>query len=414
MLDANLWEILRLCGWWLASILSILGLFLSLWIVIPAPTFSLLPLAVCAPELSPWLIAIDGIALAIAILTNKSGWFSLVLVCSSLGLFLSLLPLIQFPATERMFKAEVEQVLGTDYLEHIPQVIKDKMRPKPLVIADVFRGISYPDIRITRGLVFASPDGVDLKLNIYRPFATGKHPTIIIIYGGAWRTGSPNNYEQFSSYMAAQGYTAIAIDYRHAPKYKFPKQLEDVETALEYIQTHADDLEVDLNKIAIMGRSAGGHLATLAAYRQNTISFKAIVNYYAPVDLADGYDDLPVPDPIGVRTILENFIGGSPTEKPELYHQASLTTYLRADSPPSLLVYPSRDHLVQAKFGKGLYDKLKATDNPAILLEIPWAEHAFDAVFFGVSNQLALYYTERFLAFKLLHCKEKACPTFNS
>ena len=392
----NLLEIIRF--WWLSLILSVLGLLLSLWIVIPAPTFSLLPFGVCAPELSPWLVAIAGTALTLAILTNKSDWSSFIIVCSLIGLSISLLPLIQFPATNRRFAAEVERVLGTEYLEQIPQTVRDKMRPKPLVMADVFRGISHPDIRIARGLVFASPDGVDLKLNTYRPLATGKHPTLIVVYGGAWRTGSPSDYEQFSSYMAAQEYTVITIDYRHAPQHQFPKQLLDVETALAYIQAHADDLEVDLNKIAIMGRSAGGHLATLAAYRQKSIAFKAVVNYYAPVDLADGYYDLPVPDPIGVRKILENFIGGSPQEKPELYHQASLTTYLRPDSPRSLLVYASRDHLVQAKFGRGLYDKLKATDNPAILLEIPWAEHAFDAVFFGVSNQLALYYTERFLA----------------
>ena len=402
MLDVNLYD-LRLYGWWLALILSIFGLFLSLWIIIPAPTFGLLPLGVCAPELSLWLVAIETVALILAILTNKSGRFSLAIVCSCLGLCLSLLPLIQFPATQRLFEAEVKRVLGADYLRHIPPTIKDKMRPKPLVIADVFRGINYPEVRITRGLVFASPDGVDLKLNTYQPLTTGKHPTLIILYGGAWRTGSPDSYEQFSSYIAAQGYTAIAIDYRHAPKYKFPQQLEDVETAIAYIQAHAEDLEVNLDQVAIMGRSAGGHLATLAAYRQKTIRFRAIVNYYAPVDLADGYYDLPTPDPIGVQKVLEDFIGGSPTEKPELYRQASLTTYLKADSPPSLLIYPSRDHLVQAKFGRGLYEKLKTTNNPGILLEIPWAEHAFDAVFFGISNQLALYYTERFLAFRMHH-----------
>ncbi|MEL7008636.1 MAG: alpha/beta hydrolase [Cyanobacteria bacterium J06588_4] len=402
MFKANLWE----TSWfYLLSILSVFGLFLSLWIVVPAPTFSLLPLRVAALELSPWLMAIEIIALALAIFTNvvttKSGWSSFIILCSLLGLLLSLLPLIQFPSAEQMFQAEVERVLGTEYLAHISPAVKSKMRPQPFVLADVFRGIRYSDIRITRDLVFASPDGVDLKLNTYQPLNKGKYPTLIVTYGGAWRTGSPSSYEQFSSYMAAQGYTVINIDYRHAPQYKFPKQLEDVEAALEYIQTHADELEVDLDKIAIMGRSAGGHLATLAAYRTKIISFKAIVNYYAPVDLADGYYDLPVPDPLGGPQILENFIGGSPSEKPELYRQASLTTYLKADSPPSLLIYASRDHLVMAKFGRGLYEKLKATDNPAILLEIPWTEHAFDAVFNGVSNQLALYYTERFLAFRM-------------
>jgi acetyl esterase/lipase len=57
--------------------------------------------------------------------------------------------------------------------------------------------------------------------------------------------------------------------------------------------------------------------------------------------------------------------------------------------------------LVQAKFGRALFEKLRATGNRAVWLELPWAEHAFDAVFNGVSNQLALYYTERFLAWAM-------------
>ena len=397
MSNLNLLEILRY--WWLLlSILSILGLLLSIWIVVPAPTWILLPLGVVAPEISPLLVLLNFVALALAIPINKGWWSNLIVVCSLIGLFLSFLPLTQFSTANKSFKTEVERVLGTDYLEKIPQDIKEKMRSQPLVIADIFRGISIPKIRINRGIVFASPDGVELKLNTYRPLTLGKNSTLIVIYGGAWRTGSPDDYEQFSSYMAAQNYTVITIDYRHAPEHQFPKQLEDVETALNYIQVNADDLEVDLSKMAIMGRSAGGHLAALAAYKKSSIHFKAVVNYYAPVDLADGYYDLPTPDPIDVQTILSNFVGGSPEEKPELYKKAALTTYVRPDLPPSLLIYARRDHLVMPKFGKYLYDKLRTTDNPAVWLEIPWAEHAFDAVFFGISNQLALYYTERFLA----------------
>ena len=64
-------------------------------------------------------------------------------------------------------------------------------------------------------------------------------------------------------------------------------------------------------------------------------------------------------------------------------------------------VYPGRDHIVLPRFGRQLYEKLQAAGNQAVLLEIPWAEHAFDAVFNGVSNQFALYYTERFLAWAL-------------
>ena len=397
MLQPNIWEF---SFWWLLPlVLSILGLFLSLWIVISAPTFFLLPLGVCAPELSPWLFVINAIALVWAIVVNK-GWLSyFMVVCSLIGLSLSLLPLLQLPPTNQRFEQEMSRALGANYLNNIPH-LQSPMRPRPFSLADVFRGIPTQKVRIDRGIVFASPDGVDLKLNTYRPWQEGKYPALIVIHGGAWRSGTPNGYEQFSCYMAAQGYSVVTIDYRHAPKYKFPQQLEDVNTALQYVRDRAVDLEIDLDKMAIIGRSAGGHLGSLAAY-QDVISWQAVINYYGPTDLTEGYYDLPSPDPIDIQDVLENFLGGTPEELPELYQQASPINYIKPDLPPSLLVYPGRDRLVQVKFGRELYDKLIANDNTAILLEIPWAEHAFDAVFFGVSNQLVLYYTERFLAFTL-------------
>jgi acetyl esterase/lipase len=66
-----------------------------------------------------------------------------------------------------------------------------------------------------------------------------------------------------------------------------------------------------------------------------------------------------------------------------------------------LLIYGSRDHIVESKYGRGLAQSLTAQGNQAVFIEIPWADHAFDSVFQGVSNQFALYYTERFLAWAL-------------
>ena len=159
--------------------------------------------------------------------------------------------------------------------------------------------------------------------------------------------------------MAARDYSVIVVDYRHAPKYKFPAQLEDVTTALQYIRARGDELEVDPERMAVMGRSAGGHLALLAAYQQDAIPFRAVVNYYGPVNLAEGYYDPPVPNPINSKNVLENFLGGTPKEFPELYQKASPITYTKPNLPPSLLVYAGRDHLTQPKFGRQLQDKLK-------------------------------------------------------
>ncbi len=389
----NLLEMLQFF-WLIPLLLGTLGLFLSLWIVIPAPTYSLLPLGVGAPEVSPWLIGINVSTLLLTITIHNYCFLTLSLI----GLILSLLPVSQLPKTNNQFATEMINSLGNGYLQKIPPDLHSKMRPQPFILPDVFRGIGQSAVRIERGITFASPDQVALKLNLYQPLEKKKYPGLMILYGGAWRKGSPNTYEKFSCYMAAQGYSVVAIDYRHAPRYKFPTQIEDVKAAWQYIQDNGEQWGIDLERMAVIGRSSGGHLATLAAYQDNGIPFRAVVNYYAPTDLIAGYYDPPFPNPIGSHTILHNFLGGTPKDFPELYQQASLNSYIRPNLPPSLLIYGSRDHIVQAKFGRQFSSQLREANNLAIWLEIPWAEHAFDAIFSGIGNQLALYYTERFIA----------------
>jgi acetyl esterase/lipase len=223
----------------------------------------------------------------------------------------------------------------------------------------------------------------------------------VVLYGGGWQNGSPSLNPGFSRYMAARGYTVFAIDYRHAPRYQFPTQLHDVRAALSFIQQHAVEYETDPTRLALLGRSAGGHLAMLAAYQPDALPVRAVVSYYGPFNLTQGYREPPNPDPLNVRAVLEAFLGGSPDEVPEQYAKASPVSYVTRPLPPTLLVHGSRDHIVEVRFAKAMYRRLRAVGSTSILLEIPWAEHAFDAIFQGPSNQLALYYTERFLAWAL-------------
>ncbi|MEO1792485.1 MAG: alpha/beta hydrolase, partial [Cyanobacteria bacterium J06629_19] len=143
------------------------------------------------------------------------------------------------------------------------------------------------------------------------------------------------------------------------------------------------------------------HLAMLTGF-QGAAGVKSIVDFYGPVDLAAGYADPPVPDPLDVRQVLRAFLGGSPSELLEAYVAASPITYVKAAEasslPPTLLVYGGRDSIVEQKYGRFLYEQLLASGNTAVWVPIPWAEHAFDAVFNGVSNQMALHFVERFLA----------------
>ncbi|MGF1567031.1 MAG: alpha/beta hydrolase fold domain-containing protein [Nodosilinea sp.] len=385
----------------ISLLLSGVGLFLSLWIVVPAPTRLWLPLGVGATEICLWLVGLNTLALALALSQPQGGGRTTALVLGGLALGLSALPLVQFPAANARIAAEMQARLGPNYLATVPTAVTQNFRPRPLVLADGLRGINIAPVHIERDIEFARPAGASLTLNVYRPMILAAYPALVVIYGGAWQSGTPASHETFSRYMAAQGYTVVAIDYRHAPQYRFPAQTEDVQTALAYIQQQAATLGVDLDRTALLGRSAGGHLAAIAAYNSPPIPIRAVVNYYGPVDLLEGYSDPPVPDPIDTQAVLRTFLGGTPTELPALYRQASPIRYVKPNLPPTLLVYGGRDHLVQARYGRRLYEQLRANGNTAVWLGIPWAEHAFDTVFNGVSNQLALYYTERFLAWAL-------------
>ena len=416
-------------------LVSAAGFFLSAWVILPAPIFNLLPLSIGAPEVSPWLWVVNilGGGLGFQLLRElgkslgekaKSSRRNcrlayLTLGLSSLGLLLSLFPIIQFSVANQTAQMAIEQfckpTLKSDCLANIPISQQIMLRPQPLALKDALWGIPSLPVRYNRGVALGNTTGEPLALDVYRPPQEGNYPAIVIIHGGAWQGGSPRDNAEFSSYMAARGYVVWAITYRYAPQSKFPAQIDDVQTALQFIQQHGKEYETDLNRIALMGRSAGAHLAMLAAYntgQPNALPIRAVVNYYGPVDLTAGYYDVPSPDPINSRAILRDFLGGTPDQLGELYKAASPITYVdrltqnglppkglhQGRLPPSLLIYGGKDHIVMAKFGKALAQKLVNSGNQAMFLEIPWADHSFDAVFSGISNQLALYYTERFLA----------------
>lgn len=384
----------------LIILLSGIDLFLSCWIVFPAPTYFLLIFGVAVPELSPWLLALNAGTTLALIKIRRSQLQQLALVCALTGSVLCMLPLLQLPATEQRMAVAMQEALGRDYIAQIPVDVRH-MRARPFVVADVFTGIHPSECRYLENIQFAKPDGVPLSMNIYQPPQVGKYPALVVIYGGGWQNGSPAKDREFNSYMAARGYTVFAIDYRHALRYRFPNQLHDVQAAISFIRQHANEYEADPERLAVLGRSSGAHLAMLAAYQPDAPPIRAVVSYYGPVNLTAGYVEPPRPDPLNVRALLRAFLGGSPEELPKQYQVASPINYVAPQLPPTLLVYGSRDHVVQARFGRQMYEQLRSVGNTAILLEIPWAEHAFDAIFHGVSNQLTLYYTERFLAWAL-------------
>ncbi|MCM3880555.1 MAG: hypothetical protein ND807_10650, partial [Vicinamibacterales bacterium] len=169
---------LRLASWLLLLTTAAL-LFASVWIVVPVPEAWLLPLGVGAPEVSPVLLAASLLLAPVAaVRARRSGVARLALVLVLVSAGLSVVPIVQIPSTLARFDAALKSTRGAE---------TSNMRAEAVILRELFRPVEPGDVRVSRGIEFARPDGVPLKLDIYRPRGQGHFPVLIQIYGGSWQ-----------------------------------------------------------------------------------------------------------------------------------------------------------------------------------------------------------------------------------
>lgn len=230
----------------------------------------------------------------------------------------------------------------------------------------------------------------------YLPAEGTKNPIVFTIYGGSWQRGTPAKDASLDRALAAGGYAVFALDYRHAPKFRFPIALNDVRAEVSSILNNARAYRADRTRVAILGHSSGGELAELSAFAPHA-PFRALISYSGAIDLRKGYEVLPRPDPIDVRSIIVAYMGVAPVENPAGYRAASPIYHVRRGLPPTLLLYADRDHVVDFGFAKTFRDALRADGNDVTFVEIPWAEHGYEEVPFGLHAPIALRAVEEFL-----------------
>ena len=387
----------------LALLLALIVLIIAPWAQIPAPAYRLLPLSVGAPELSPWLLVIALLASVLATIglrRRQRGRRLLARAAVALSVIATALPayvLVQIPGSLREIDADWQRAFGKPAAESRTVDARSSMRPARLTWREMFTGLDLPAVRITRDVLVRNADGVRLTVDIYRPDHEGVVPTVVQIYGGGWRGGEPKDNAEIAHAMAAAGFAVFAIDYRHAPDWTWPTQLEDVLDALRWVTSHAAEYGSDPARLALVGRSAGAQLAMRASQDIAAPPIRAVVTIYGPVDLTEGHRVPPSPDPLDVRMIEEQFLGGTPDEHPDRYADASPITRAANPHPPVLVITGGRDHIVLPRFGRLLHERLLES-GVSVRLHMPWADHGFDFVPFGPSSQIALYYTQRFLA----------------
>ncbi|MCC5845810.1 MAG: alpha/beta hydrolase [Verrucomicrobia bacterium] len=183
-----------------------------------------------------------------------------------------------------------------------------------------------------------------------------EQPLVIVIHGGGWTNRDRSDMVKFGERLSAAGYAAFNIDYRLAPEHRHPAQLEDVRSAIAFAHTLAETYPVDPDRIALLGYSAGAHLALLAAARADpeTSPVRAVIAGGAPTMLWI-YPDSP---------LITKLIGGTPDEYPEAYQDASPVNHINARHPPTYLYHGRADLLVRPRHSRGYAAALEEHDIP--------------------------------------------------
>lgn len=220
-------------------------------------------------------------------------------------------------------------------------------------------------ISVEKNVVYAVHDGEELKGTLYRPAGEGPFPAVVALHGGGWRQASPVVYQYLGPWLAQRGYVVFAPVYRSAktgaPSY--PKAVHDVRAAVQFVKGASAVTRADPERVALMGESAGGHLAALVAlageeaiFRENapagphatlSSSVKAAIPIFGVFDLvAQWRHDLVTR--LGDQSIVELFLGTNPSKDRRICFDASPMSYCieRLAKPAFLVAWGTQDDIV--------------------------------------------------------------------
>lgn len=257
--------------------------------------------------------------------------------------------------------------------------------------------VREPQYTVDTHVTFAQADdwfghtSQDLRMDIIYPEQGQKRsPCIVWICGGAWQQMSTGAHLAYLAELARSGFVVASVQYRTSNQTVFPGQLCDVKAAVRYLRAHADRYCIDRAQIGVMGESAGGHLAALAAltgesrqfdrgwYLEESSAVQAACTWYLPSDISR----MPVDRAKDMQAAPESLLIG----KNAAYHreeamQACPVSYVTKAAPPFLLLHGTGDRTVPFSQSEILYEALQAAGADAELIAVEGADHA-DLQFF--------------------------------
>jgi len=241
-------------------------------------------------------------------------------------------------------------------------------------------------VKVEKKIEYGKGGDVSLKLDLYSPKQISTAvPGVLFIHGGSWKGGSREIYHSYCVQFAKRGYVAATVSYRLVGVAPFPAAVEDVKCAIRWMRANAKRLGVDPDHLAAVGASAGGHLATMAAYSSDVAELEGngghadvssrvqtVVDFYGPVDLTTDFARDKGP-------ILAFMSGKRIDDARKQYELASPLTHVTADDPPTLVFHGTIDRVVPIHQSEMLVSRLKEVGVACEYDPIEGWPHAMDA-----------------------------------
>ena len=265
-----------------------------------------------------------------------------------------------------------------------------------------------------RSVVYATAkDGTKLELDVWRTgeLNTGPlRPAIVFVHGGGWVMGNRSGRPDWNRWLNQLGYEVFDVEYRMPPPVRWRDEIGDVKAAVGWVAAHAADYHLDPARISMMGESAGGNLALLAAYSMGDpglppttsvapVAIRSVISLYGPTEMTMLYRSSASRD--FVQTVEKKYIGGTPEEFPERYRALSPLYHINAQTPPTIAFHGTSDRVVPLDQATTLDQALGKAGVAHETYLLPGNDHGFDINWGGFATQIARYKIGEFLK---THC----------
>ena len=248
--------------------------------------------------------------------------------------------------------------------------------------------------RMIPDVVFSTAQGVELKMQIFKPWESQeneqiRYPLIVFVQGSAWTF--PDVYYEIPqlAQFAREGYVVATLTHRNSLEgHPFPAFLEDVKTGIRFLRKHAEQYQIDPDKVGIWGTSSGGNTALLVGltgdairykteeYNEYSDAVKMVVDCFGPTDLTEAIDNIAL-IPENMRPIFEGLRGEDTEENVEKLRDINPINHIQNGKgyPPFLILQGNRDDMVDYSQSELIYHRLLDAGADASMICVDGAPH---------------------------------------